>query len=211
MNSFNVERFAKYAIAAYNWPVLMTALDPCCFCCRIFPKLKCCGCCGCFRSRCCSRGSDSDDDFIHRLEEADFTNLDRPVVIEDYGCGCNVAGLKAMLKGVPGVRLALCYFDNDLYFSPFFIAVDEEAKSIVIAIRGSLSFADAICDVVMTTTPLFPHHRGTAPATTEAPETAEAPAMTADATTAEAASFVKDNATEITTKENTENKGRIHN
>ena len=61
-----------------------------------------------------------------------------------------------MLKGVSGYRLALCYFDNDLYFSPFFIAVDDEAESIVITIRGSLSFADAICDVVMTTTPLFP-------------------------------------------------------
>lgn len=38
-------------------------------------------------------------------------------------------------------------FENELFHAPYFVAVDHETRAIVVAVRGTLSFADALVDM----------------------------------------------------------------
>ena len=68
-------------------------------------------------------------------------DIDIPVVGRDSQC--YLAGLEALLD-LPRVRLIHCSFVNNVFTCPFFIAIDDDAKAVVISVRGTMSFMDAI-------------------------------------------------------------------
>jgi len=75
-------------------------------------------------------------------------------VVGDNGCGCNMVGLKTLLN-LPNVQLLHCSFSNLIFKSPFFVAVDDDAQAIIISVRGTMSFLDAITDVTASCELLF--------------------------------------------------------
>ena len=53
------------------------------------------------------------------------------------------------------------HYSNDIYQVPFFVAVDKDAQSIVIAIRGTMSLKDTITDMTAQTANVFSRHSET--------------------------------------------------
>ena len=65
---------------------------------------------------------------------------------EDNCCLCNLAALKAV-TGLRDEHIVYLSFHNKIYETPFFVAIDDETKNVVVAIRGTLSLHDAITDL----------------------------------------------------------------
>lgn len=68
-------------------------------------------------------------------------------IFGDNCCGCNTA---AILQQTHIRREDIYYanFNNRLYETPFYIIFDHETKSVVLSVRGSLSFDDALTDML---------------------------------------------------------------
>lgn len=73
-----------------------------------------------------------------------------PHVEEDHCCHCGLAAVTAM-SGISSVDIVYASFENDLYKTPFMICIDHKTRSVVIAIRGTLSLHDIITDFCATT------------------------------------------------------------
>ncbi|ODM93660.1 Sn1-specific diacylglycerol lipase beta [Orchesella cincta] len=74
----------------------------------------------------------------------------------DNCCFCNTAALK-LTTGVKDVDLLYASFENKVFQTPFFIALDHGERFIVVAIRGTMSLRDAITDLSAEAKPLdFP-------------------------------------------------------
>ncbi|EAN78739.1 lipase domain protein, putative [Trypanosoma equiperdum] len=70
------------------------------------------------------------------------------------GCFCDLtAALK--VSGLAEEDIILSNWRNALFRPVFYVALDRETASIVVAIRGTLSFVDCITDVTATPEPLF--------------------------------------------------------
>lgn len=68
------------------------------------------------------------------------------VVKEDNCCLCNFAAIRYMSK-LHSKDILFASFVNHIFELPFFVTVDHETSSIVIAIRGSLSMRDIFTDL----------------------------------------------------------------
>lgn len=64
----------------------------------------------------------------------------------DNCCMCNTTAIRA-IAGADEEDLLYVSFKNKIFQSPFFVALDHSHKSVVIAIRGTLSFKDMLTDV----------------------------------------------------------------
>ena len=87
-----------------------------------------------------------------------FSGKDVPfTVLGDNCCRLNSAGLIDMLQ-VELKDILFVSFKNKLFQTPFYVALDHETKSIVIGIRGSMSFNDFLVDMTgwPATIPGFP-------------------------------------------------------
>ncbi|XP_064620702.1 diacylglycerol lipase-beta-like isoform X3 [Lineus longissimus] len=120
LNLHRVTHFMKFALSVYGWPMYMFS-NLCCGPCKLWPNLSCCtGCCG------------------------------RPqangVVIDDNCCQCNMAAIKKTL-GINDCDILHASFHNKIFEIPFFVGIDHHHKSIVVAIRGTLSLKDALTDM----------------------------------------------------------------
>ena len=124
MTATNLHYFSKFALSIYGWP-LYIFMNPFSGPFRLLRRISCCSCC---------RGNPN---------EATVGDDSAPVFEGDNACRCHLAGLKALLD-LPHVRILHCSYQNQVFNSPFLVAVDDEAKAIVIAIRGTMSFMDAI-------------------------------------------------------------------
>ncbi|XP_052809041.1 diacylglycerol lipase-alpha-like isoform X2 [Mya arenaria] len=118
-----VIHYMKFAMAAYGWPIFMmmntgTGL------CRIMPYLRCCCCQTC----CCGKPT-----------KADY-------ILNDNCCQCNVVALKK-ISGLPDMDLVYVTYHVDIGETPFFVAVDNKYKKIVICVRGTLSLQDVLTDL----------------------------------------------------------------
>lgn len=130
-----LQYYSKYALAAYGWMLLIFDY-PVTGCARL------CAQCGpdCFC--CCSKPSN---------------------VYKDNCLRCDFAAVKSETK-LRKEDILYASFENDVYISPYFIAVDEtkkagivafvlrltlHIKTIVLSIRGSMSFADAVTDALV--------------------------------------------------------------
>ncbi|TGZ69294.1 hypothetical protein CRM22_003813 [Opisthorchis felineus] len=63
------------------------------------------------------------------------------------GHNCDLAAVVEM-SGLPLDNFVTISFENTVYLSPYFVAVDDVSRCIVIAVRGTLSFEDAIVDLL---------------------------------------------------------------
>lgn len=112
----NARHFLRFALAAYGWPMV-------CYmhCCtgpyRLVPKMTCCAC---FRRK-------------------------PQIIIDDNCCLCHVSGVRHTSR-IRSEDVLHASFKNHVFELPFCILADHSTKSIVIAIRGSLSMRDVFTD-----------------------------------------------------------------
>ncbi|XP_072168397.1 diacylglycerol lipase-beta-like [Diadema setosum] len=67
-------------------------------------------------------------------------------IVGDNCCQCNTTAIRAM-EGLEEDDLLHVSFHNQIFQSPFYVALDHSYKSVVISIRGTLSFKDMLTDV----------------------------------------------------------------
>ncbi|ESO10164.1 hypothetical protein HELRODRAFT_72860 [Helobdella robusta] len=79
---------------------------------------------------------------------SNFCCVKRNPAINSDTCYCNVNAILHQLK-IQQKDIIYASFKNRLYEVPFYIAVDHEYKAIVVAIRGTLSFQDALTDLTI--------------------------------------------------------------
>lgn len=87
-------------------------------------------------------------------------------IVDDNWCHCYYAGMQN-LTGLDENDIFWASFENDIYRVPFAVFLDRECQSVVVAIRGTLSFHDIVTDLTMSTDPMqvpghpdFLAHRG---------------------------------------------------
>ena len=73
-----------------------------------------------------------------------------PQIEEDHCFSCGFASVISMTD-ISSIDLVYASFQNDLYKAPFMVCIDHETQSVVIAIRGTLSFHDIITDLCAST------------------------------------------------------------
>ena len=71
-------------------------------------------------------------------------------IIDDNVCGWKKASVLKSLGGIKDEDILYANFSNGVGVNPYLIIQDNEWKTIVIAIRGTLSFEDMISDVTIT-------------------------------------------------------------
>ncbi|CAG7837277.1 unnamed protein product [Allacma fusca] len=112
-----IAHFMKFALGSYGWPWYVIAHMKTGIC-RLWENLLCCGCC-----------------------------INHPCAIEgDNCCYCNTSALKDTIK-VQERDLIYASFKNQVYETPFFVSLDHSTKSVVVAIRGTMSLRDALTDL----------------------------------------------------------------
>jgi len=138
--------FSRYALAIYSWYLyifdhpLCGPCEVCMFgslnCTRNFHRRQ--------RRRAMAKQNDSFDS-----EEFELRNCSNkfPIV---KGDNCFHTHEAALLKvaGLNDCELAFATFQNDVNLTPYAILIDHERKSIVITIRGTMSFDDCIVDAL---------------------------------------------------------------
>ncbi|TRY67654.1 hypothetical protein TCAL_05860 [Tigriopus californicus] len=118
-----VKHFMFYAGASYGytWYLMKnTSINMC----NIYARMRCCACFSCV----------SPEDFIQG----------------DNCLQCNTAALMSMLPHLDQEALVHISFKNNFLEVPFFVAVDQRYRKIVISIRGTLSLEDALTDLCAT-------------------------------------------------------------
>ena len=138
--------YLNFALGTYTWAIHIY-MNPTCGFCEVLSRSSLCSCCS---SCCCRRTAKHVRRNIHK----------------DNGCNCGFAGFIAM-TGINEMDIVYARFENALYRIPFVVCLDHENKSIVVAIRGTLSLQDIMTDLTATTRPLqlpdwpeFAVHRG---------------------------------------------------
>jgi len=64
----------------------------------------------------------------------------------DNCCFCHTSALKDTTK-VDEEDLLYASFQNEVFQTPFYVALDHSTQTVVVAIRGTLSLRDAITDL----------------------------------------------------------------
>eukprot|EP01121_Diplochlamys_sp_Union-15-3_P021586 TRINITY_DN8809_c0_g1_i1.p1 TRINITY_DN8809_c0_g1~~TRINITY_DN8809_c0_g1_i1.p1 ORF type:complete len:594 (-),score=47.09 TRINITY_DN8809_c0_g1_i1:35-1816(-) len=79
--------------------------------------------------------------------------------VEDvYGDNCfrwNYSALRKVLLDHDNLEIVSANFANNLYETPYFIAVDHVKKCVIISVRGTLSFEDCLTDATATEETLY--------------------------------------------------------
>ncbi|EFX76477.1 hypothetical protein DAPPUDRAFT_306186 [Daphnia pulex] len=73
--------------------------------------------------------------------------------MDDNCCHCNLAALKTVTQ-LQEKDIICVSFHNSIYEVPYFVALDHQTSSIVVAIRGTLSGHDALTDLAAMTDPI---------------------------------------------------------
>lgn len=117
----DVVHYAHYAVASYGWPVYLLT-DTKCGCCNLMDSMRCCYSC--------------------RSEDTNFGP-----VVDDNCCQCNFSAIKQTLGSFfQNVDIVYTSFVDELYVSPFFVAVDHDKKTVIVSIRGTLSLQNILTD-----------------------------------------------------------------
>lgn len=123
MEEYNkVIHYMRFALAAYGWPVFMMTNTGCGLC-KITPQLRCC-CCSCCGMR-HPKGVE---------------------LIDDNCCQCNFAAL-LHLSGLKQTDMVYVTYHVDIGETPFYVALDNKHKKVIICIRGTLSLQDVLTDL----------------------------------------------------------------
>ncbi|BHF76468.1 hypothetical protein SprV_0501956600 [Sparganum proliferum] len=139
--------YSKFACAVYGRLLYMfqhrMAIPALCALCKHISCNTCCCCC-CQHSTTSSHRRDADRETDPILQPSDDLNPGCCICEHDT---CNYA-VFSRVTGVPISDLIYYSFTNLVYFSPFLVAIDETTRSIVIAVRGTLSPEDMIVDML---------------------------------------------------------------
>ncbi|KAI9563691.1 hypothetical protein GHT06_011155 [Daphnia sinensis] len=73
--------------------------------------------------------------------------------MDDNCCHCNLAALKTVTQ-LEEKDIVCVSFHNSIYEVPYFVALDHQTSSVVVAIRGTLSGHDALTDLAAMTDPI---------------------------------------------------------
>ena len=129
--------FLRFALGSYSWPIYMY-MNPCFGCCKLYSHVSLCPC----------------------------KKIARNNVSGDNSCYCGFAGAVSITE-LNSADIVYASFENDLYRAPFMVVLDHEEESVVIAVRGTLSFQDIITDLTASThqielpnSPTFHVHKG---------------------------------------------------
>lgn len=125
-----VRDYAHYAEAAYGYALFLYKNSNCRGALKLRSHLLCCGCLAC------------------------FSGGDRGHIEGDNCLGCETAAIRASLPHVDDESIVHISFTNRLTEVPYFVAADHRHKKIVVAIRGTLSLADALTDLAAKPVPL---------------------------------------------------------
>ncbi|XP_031568026.1 sn1-specific diacylglycerol lipase beta-like isoform X2 [Actinia tenebrosa] len=109
--------FMKYSLGSYGWPMYVF-MNPCCGTFHFCSKVRWLSCLG------------------PRAKH----------IINDNCCMCNSAAIH-LQSSLPESDLIYCTYHNKLYEIPFYVAIDDKAKAVVISIRGTLSMRDTLTDL----------------------------------------------------------------
>ena len=124
MNINEASYYIKYAIASYSWPYYLY-INPLTGPCRFFcgKNKKSCLCCCCLRKN----------------KNSSVSN--------DNACGCYYDAFKELSK-TNDCDIIYANFRNELFHAPFFLIHDHRKRTVIIAIRGTLSISDVITDMM---------------------------------------------------------------
>ncbi|XP_015785894.1 sn1-specific diacylglycerol lipase alpha isoform X2 [Tetranychus urticae] len=163
--------YSHYAIAVYGWPIyLMENKAIGCF--QLCPYLRCStclssssssysSCYNCFNSFCCcpclnrcSPSKPSTDAFNNRKSSTSSATPQpstppipvEPIIMGDNCCGCNYAALQRICQ-THNLEIIYATYHVEIAEPPFFVALDYDRRTIVIAIRGTLSLQDVMTDL----------------------------------------------------------------
>lgn len=73
-------------------------------------------------------------------------DCDKPIILEDNCCGCNVASVERRLAAHNYEIIYVSYKVN-VNVVPFLVAADHSKQSVVVAMRGSMSLSDMVTDM----------------------------------------------------------------
>ncbi|XP_046448702.1 diacylglycerol lipase-beta-like isoform X2 [Daphnia pulex] len=124
MNPFTAHIYMKYALGSYGWMWYLAG--------------------GCWEGLC-----------TLKKELVCFSCLRRRSArqMDDNCCHCNLAALKTVTQ-LQEKDIICVSFHNSIYEVPYFVALDHQTSSIVVAIRGTLSGHDALTDLAAMTDPI---------------------------------------------------------
>ncbi|XP_064168529.1 diacylglycerol lipase-alpha-like isoform X1 [Anguilla rostrata] len=115
--------YMLFALAAYGWPMYLLR-KPGCGLCHLASSCPCVSVSG--------------------------SQLSQSVTVEeDNCCGCNLLAIRRHFldQDLKQVHIVYTSCHDDVYETPFFVAVDHDKKKVIISIRGTLSPKDALTDL----------------------------------------------------------------
>ncbi|XP_061078415.1 diacylglycerol lipase-alpha-like isoform X2 [Conger conger] len=115
--------YMLFALAAYGWPMYLLR-KPGCGLCHLASSCPCVSVSG--------------------------SQLSQMVTVEeDNCCGCNLLAIRRHFldQDLKQVHIIYTSCHDDVYETPFFVAVDHDKKKVIISIRGTLSPKDALTDL----------------------------------------------------------------
>lgn len=122
-----IKYYMKFAMAMYGWPLYMF-MNTCSGSCRLCASYRCCACC------------------TKAAEEE--------CVMGDNCCLCNMAALRKFTE-FTDTEILYASFQDEIFKTPFFVSVDPRNAAVVISIRGTLSFQDALTDLTAATEKMY--------------------------------------------------------
>ncbi|XP_029633250.1 diacylglycerol lipase-beta [Octopus sinensis] len=122
-----IKYYMKFAMAMYGWPLYLF-INTCTGGLRLCPFYRCCAHCS------------------KAAEEEHVTG--------DNCCLCNLAAVKKFIE-FTDAEIIHVSFRDEIFQPPFFVSVDHKNTAVVIAVRGTLSFQDALTDLTANTEKMF--------------------------------------------------------
>uniref|UniRef100_A0A915I0A1 sn-1-specific diacylglycerol lipase n=1 Tax=Romanomermis culicivorax TaxID=13658 RepID=A0A915I0A1_ROMCU len=116
----SASRTMEFSLGVYGWPYYMVGRG--CSIKALWTLAK--------RGRCCGRGC----------------GCDSALIIKDNCCMCNTAAM-LLQTGLTETDLFYVNLHNEIWETPFVACFDHVSKSIIVAVRGSLSMRDAMTDL----------------------------------------------------------------
>ncbi|KAJ9453809.1 putative lipase domain protein [Diplonema papillatum] len=116
-----LRKYSKFFVAAYGWP-LFVFTHPVTCCCVLGPQACCHG--------------------LPKPGEGEVV-----VVADDTCCSCNTAAWGLETKRSASIKLLHAHWISEVNRPTYYVAVDGETESIVVAIRGTMSREDILTDV----------------------------------------------------------------
>ncbi|XP_004346297.1 hypothetical protein CAOG_05624 [Capsaspora owczarzaki ATCC 30864] len=134
-----VHHFGKLALGIYGWPLYLF-MHLCTGLCRL-------NVCNCEGTPCCNKPQFARYDISNAQTHTSRPATTKDVYVGDNCCSCNLAALKKQ-SGLNNCDIAYVSFSNRVFETPFYVAIDHSRRCVVITVRGTLSFDDAVVDLI---------------------------------------------------------------